>query len=339
MLIRGKDHIETNEQDLATAVGNHLNYGVPLATAGTGFAGTSATCRVSFVMGRKPLSPRLENLVQIHPGLAILRLAALLAEGEAEPDAESMDVLFEQVDAGFLLDTPPHEIWPELARGLMAPAPERMIRIFRECGALEQVLPEVSGLFGVPQIAETPAPVDLGDHLLLALAEAALCGAPLHVRFALLAMNAGKVDSPPEHLPVHYRHHERGRPRIEAMCARFQAPPECRSLALLALDEVERVHRVSKMRAGPVAVMLERLGAFSAPARFADLMTVCACDYRSYGDRSGQAYPKAALLDVAMKACEALDDKVFADDAQALAGARAEAIARAFCSQRWSEED
>ena len=289
-------------------------------------------------MGRKPPSPRFEHLAQTHPGLAILRLAALLGEAEAEPDAESLDVLFEQVDAGFLLDTPPQDIWPELARGLMTRAPERMIRIFRECGALEQILPEVANLFGVPQIAETPTPVDLGDHLLLALAEAALCGAPLPVRFALLAMNAGKANSPPEHLPIHYRHQERGRPRIEAMCDRLHAPPDCRSLALLALEEVERVHRVSKMRAGPVAVLLERLGAFSAPALYADLMMVCACDYRAYGDRSGQPYPKAALLDLAIKACAEIDEARLGD-AQALAGARAEAIARAFCSQRWADED
>ena len=79
-------------------------------------------------------------------------------------------------------------------------------------------------------------------------------------------MNVGKADSPREHLPVHYKHVERGGPRIEELCARFGAPAECRDLALLALAECERVHRVSKMRAGPVALMLERLGAFGTPS-------------------------------------------------------------------------
>jgi tRNA nucleotidyltransferase (CCA-adding enzyme) len=37
-------------------------------------------------------------------------------------------------------------------------------------------------------------------------------------------MNAGKTDSPREHLPVHYRHVERGQPRIEAICDRFGVP-------------------------------------------------------------------------------------------------------------------
>ena len=43
--------------------------------------------------------------------------------------------------------------------------------------------------------------------------------------------------------------------------------------------------------------MLERLGAFGASGLFERLMTVCACDYRAYAGRSGQVYPKAALLE------------------------------------------
>ena len=165
------------------------------------------------------------------------------------------------------------------------------------------VLPEVAALFGVPQIADDPPLVDLGDHLLRALNEAARRNEPLPVRFALLVMNVGKVDLPPEHLPVHYRHIDRGGPRIEAICDRFNAPRDCRDLALQALAECERVHRTSEARAGPVALMLERLGAFDAPDFFALLMEVCACDYCAYGERAGAAYPKAKLLEAAFKAC------------------------------------
>lgn len=283
----------------------------------------------------------LADLAQTHPGLSLLRMASLLAEAEAEPDAEALNVMFEQVDAGLLLDVAPCQIWPELVRGLMARSPSRMIRNLRECGALPHVLPEVAELFGVPQIADDPSPVDIGEHLLKALDEAALCHAPLAARFALLLMNVGKADSPREHLPFHYRHVERGTPRIEAICDRLAAPAQCRALALLALAECERVHRVSRARAGPVALMLERLGAFDAPGIFAELMIVCACDYRAYGDRSGQDYPKAALLDAAFRACAAAGAAAAPVDAvaaEAVRSARAAAIALAFHSQRWSDE-
>ena len=287
-------------------------------------------------------TPRLSpDFAQTHPSLGILRMASLLAEMEGEPDEEALNLMFEQVEAGFLTNTAPPEIWPELVRGLMGRSPSKMIRILRACGALPRILPEVAALFGVPQISDEATDVDLGEHVLKALAEAALSDAPLTARFALLVMNVGKADSPPEHLPVHYKHMDRGRPRIEALCERFGAPAECRDLAILSLAECERVHRVSKARAGPVALMLERLGAFDASGLFKRLMTVCACDYRAYAGRSGQVYPKAALLEIALEACaevEAIGISADASAVDARQSARAEAIALAFRSRRWSDE-
>ena len=290
-------------------------------------------------MDRK-FNAQLADLAQTHPALGLLRLAALLAEADAEPDDDALDLLFEQVDAGFLLDVAPTEIWPELVRGLMARSPAKMIRTLRDCGALAQILPEADALFGVPQIVDEPTPVDLGAHLLKSLSEAALCEAPLPARVALLLMNVGKADSPREHLPAHYRHMERGLPRINAICERLGAPSECRELALAAAAECERVHRASKTRAGPVALMLERLGGFDAPERFRQLMTVCACDYRAYGERSGQAYPKAALLETALAACAEIDRAGFSGPGgeEDLREARAVAIARVFVSRRWSDD-
>lgn len=285
-------------------------------------------------MADKDLPSFLMDLAQTDPTLGVLRHAGLLAEAEGAPEDEELDLLYGQIDAGLLLDAAPSDLWPELARGLMGPAPAKMLRILRDCGGLEQILPEIAALFGQPLLSDQPAEVDLGEHVLASLDEAAFCGAPLSVRFALLAMHVGKADSPREHLPVHYRHAERGRPRIEAMAARFGAPLDCRDLALVALSDGERVHRVSKMRAGPVALMLVRLGAFDAPEDFARLLTVCACDFRAFPGRSRQPYPKAVLLEAARAACA----EIAGEEGEALQQARALAIARAFQSQRWDSE-
>ena len=284
------------------------------------------------------------DLVQLRPGLGILRLSALYAEARGDFDEESLDSMFELMEAGVLEGTSPADMWPELMRGLMAPAPSRMIVALRECGALPIVLPEVAALFGVPQLADNAVGnVDLGYHLLNALSEASRCNAPLEVRFALLVMNVGKFDSPREHLPVHYRHIERGGPRIEAICRRFGAPDSCRELALLALAECERVHRVSEVRAGPIAAMLERLHAFDDRDLFTRLMTVCMCDYRSYENNFGKDYPKAAVLDKAIRACDdEVDDTMEPDEVgsaeamDAIRTARAAAIAEALRSVRWT---
>jgi tRNA nucleotidyltransferase (CCA-adding enzyme) len=268
---------------------------------------------------------------QTRPGLGVLRMAVLLADAEDSSGDDLPSLLAQQVEAGCLDDVPPAEAWEEILPGLMGRAPGRMLRILRGCGALERILPEVDALFGVPQISEGQGEVDLGELVIAALDDAAAIGAPLPVRFALLTMNLGKSDSPPEHLPIHYKHIQRGAPRIEAVATRFEAPAECRDLALLALAECERVHRVSEIRAGPVAAMLERLGAFDARERFDQLMMVCACDFRGHNLRSGRAYAKAGLLAAALEACAPLGDAASPE-------ARAEAIAIAFRSQRWSSE-
>jgi tRNA nucleotidyltransferase (CCA-adding enzyme) len=270
-----------------------------------------------------PISP---DLRQTQPALGLLRLAALSAGPDGLLDDESLELMFEQVETGALGGLAPAQAWQELELGLMGGKPSNMLRALYACGALSEVLPEVAAVFGVPQIADDPPQVDIGQHLLRVLDQAASCGAPLPVRFAALVMHVGKSDSPPEHLPVHYRHVDRGRPRIEAMCERFGVADDCREFALLALEECERVHRVSEVRAGPVADMLQRLGAFDRPERFELLLTLCACDYRAYGGRATQAYPKAVLLETARRACAG----VAHDD-------RAAAIATVFGSERWNK--
>lgn len=272
---------------------------------------------------------------QPHPSLGILRLAALSAGANSRLDDETLALMSQQVNAGVLNNIAPAEVWPELVAGLMSQTPSNMFGALHDCGALAIVLPEIAALFGVHQIANDPPQVDIGGHLLRVLDETAHCNAPLPVRFAALVMNVGKADSPPEHLPVHYRHIERGRIRIDALCERFGVPDDCRDMAMLALSECERVHRVSEVRAGPVAAMLERLGAFTDKERFEQLLLLCACDYRAYPGFTGRDYPKAALLKIALMACENMEASAVASET--LQEARAEAIAAVFHSERWSD--
>ncbi|WP_024879329.1 tRNA nucleotidyltransferase [Methylosinus sp. LW3] len=272
----------------------------------------------------------LPEFGQTDPGLGLLRMAALLAETDDDPGEETLDLMAEQVESGCLAGLDPADVWPELLLSLGGPAPGKAFRVLRICGALQIVLPEVDALFGVPQLSDGQNEVDLGAHLLRSLDEAGRRDAPLPVRFALLVMNVGKGDSPREHLPHHYKHIDRGGPRISGIAERFGVPADCVPLALTALSECERVHRASEVRAGPVAQMLERLGAFDAPESFALLMEVCSCDFTAHSGRSGEAYPKAVLLETARNACLPIEP--------ATPEARAEAIAQALRSQRWSSE-
>ena len=283
------------------------------------------------------MNPKLTNLLkpQPNPALSIMRIASLSADAHGSLDNETLEVMRDEVELGVMSYITPTELWLELVPGLMAHSPSNMVRALYDCGALAVILPEIAPLFGVYQIANDPQQVNIGYHILRVLDEAARCNAPLPVRFAALVMNLGKSDSPPEHLPVHYRHIERGRIRIESMCERIGVPEDCREVSLMALVECERIHRVTEVRAGPVASMLERLGAFVSPARFEQIMMLCACDYRAYPGYESSDYPKAFLLKAALKACSGIDETNLSADA--LQETRAAAIATAFRSERWSE--
>ena len=84
------------------------------------------------------------------PALTVLRMAALAASQDDGIDEDSLDLMYEQVAAGELADLAPDIIWRELARGLSARAPSRMLRALRECDALAVLLPEVDALFHLP---------------------------------------------------------------------------------------------------------------------------------------------------------------------------------------------
>ena len=91
-------------------------------------------------MASKPTPPQ-PDFWQTDPGLSVLRMAALIAEAEAEPDEETLDLLFEQVEAGLLVDTARADMWPELVRGLISRAPSIMIKTLAGCGASRKYCP------------------------------------------------------------------------------------------------------------------------------------------------------------------------------------------------------
>lgn len=278
-------------------------------------------------------SQALLDSLSLDPRLSLFAVAAGATMAGGELGEETLDDMATQVAGGALADLDARLVWPLLAEGLMGDQPSRMLAALTACGALERLLPEFTALFGHFQTGFDGEPVDIGRHQGRVLDVAAAGNAPLRVRLAVLLCNLGKADSPPQHLPSHYRHIDRCLPRIRNVCARFGIAAELEDFAILVAMELERVHRATRMRAGSMAALLERVGAFTDPGRFEDLLTVCACDYFAYPGNTTPAYPKATLLKQALVACLALPDPDEDDDeATALHERRAIAVARALRS-------
>lgn len=261
----------------------------------------------------------------------LLRLCLAAAHREAPGlNASELASMLSAVHMNALSQLSPAEAWAFLAEGLLAPYPAHFFDALRTCTGLKRWLPEVAALFGVPQLSDGPDPVDVGLHQLAVLQQTAQAGAPLAVRFAALMHKIGKGGTLPEIWPSHYKHEPRGQALLDGLLPRFAIPADTLDLARLVIDECDRVHRASDMRAGPIAAMLERVQALAQPQRFEHLLSVCTCDYAAYPGHSAAAYPKAPRLRRALAAYAGA--AVHGLAAEAALEARAEAIALALRS-------
>lgn len=209
--------------------------------------------------------------------LRLARFAARFPDFTIAP--ETLALMRQMVLAGEVDHLVPERVWQELARGLMAQRPSRMIEVLRDCGALARLLPEVDALFGVPQRAEFHPEIDTGAHVLLVIDQSARFGYPLPVRFAALLHDAGKALTPPEMLPRHPGHEEAGIAPVQAVCQRLKPPAACRDLALLVVRLHGKLHRTEAMRPASLVRLIEQTDALRRPERLEQLLQAAHCDH------------------------------------------------------------
>jgi len=264
----------------------------------------------------------------------ILRLARFAARfADFSVASETQSQMQQMVQAGEVDALVPERVWQELSRGLMEQKPSRMIAVLRGCGALARLFPELDQLFGVPQPAEHHPEIDTGAHLLLVLDACARAHAPLAVRFACLCHDLGKGLTLPEHLPRHIGHEGRGVPLVEALCARWRVPSDCKELAVLTAREHTHVHQSGGFSPEARLRLLERCDALRRPERFAGLLLACECDARGRAGLQERDYPQRARLQHDLARIQALDLQGISAQAMA-AGKRGPEIGRAVQAAR-----
>jgi tRNA nucleotidyltransferase (CCA-adding enzyme) len=239
--------------------------------------------------------------------LRVLRAARFAARFDFTVAPETMALMRRIAASGELQALAPERIWQELRRALNEAHPARFITVLRECGALAALLPEVDRLFGVPQPARHHPEIDTGEHILLALGQAARRAAPETVRFAVLVHDLGKGDTPADLLPAHHGHEERGVRLIGDLCARLRVPREHRELAVLAARLHTRVHRAEELRPATVIRLLDAADAFRRPQRFDELLEACVIDATGRAGLQDRDYPQAAYLRACLARAAAVD--------------------------------
>jgi tRNA nucleotidyltransferase (CCA-adding enzyme) len=208
-------------------------------------------------------------------------------------------------------------VWQELARALMQTQPSRFFQVLRDCGALARLLPEVDRLWGVPQTPEHHPEIDTGVHLMMVLDQAAELNAPLAVRFACLAHDLGKGQTPADRLPRHIGHEERGVRLLRTLCERLRVPNDCRELAEVVTREHGHIHQSLSLGAAALVRLLERCDALRKPERFENALLACWCDARGRLGKQDSAYPQRQRLMQALQLAQQVPAAQIAEQAQA----------------------
>lgn len=251
--------------------------------------------------------------------LRLARFAARFADFTVAPETEAL--MRAMVDDGEADALVPERVWQELARGLMEPAPSRMLEVLRRCGALARLLPEVDRLWGVPQRADYHPEVDTGVHLAMVMDMSARLQAPLAVRFACLCHDLGKGTTPADVLPRHIGHEQRSARLLQGVCERLRVPVECRELADVVAREHGNIHRSGELNPAALVRLLDRCDAWRRPQRFEEVLLACECDARGRGGKEDAPYPQRDRLRAALQAAQAVDTAAVAAQA-AREGAR-----------------
>mgnify|MGYP003586772340 FL=1 len=150
--------------------------------------------------------------------------------------------------------------WQELAPILSHPtnSPRLAVQAWYESGLLEQRLPEVHALFGIPQPPAHHPEIDTGVHTLMVTEQAWLRSKDPAVVFAALVHDLGKGVTPQDQWPKHTDHETNGVPLVKNVCARLGVPPDVEHLALMVCEFHLHGHRVFEMRPGSVVQWLEK---------------------------------------------------------------------------------
>lgn len=175
--------------------------------------------------------------------LRVARFAARFRFSVAPQTMELMRRMVSEGEADFLVA---ERVWQEFARGLLEAHPQAMFAVLEQCGALTRLAPELAALFSGSS----------RDALLASIERAAAAGAPLPVRFAILAWHAGPACES----------------EFSSLGQRLRAPMEERELAALACRCRSGIAQSRHAEAAGLLAVLKNADAFRRKARFEELL-------------------------------------------------------------------
>ena len=267
--------------------------------------------------------------------LRVARFAARYAHLGFRVADETMTLMQTMVNNDEVDALVAERVWQEMHKALTEKNPEAFIKVLKECGALERILPELNILFGIPQPEIYHPEIDTGVHTLMVLQQACTLSDDASVRFAALCHDLGKGATPVENWPSHHGHEQLGVKIIKQLCQRIKVPNEFRDLAAMTSNHHLHTHKALELKPSTVLKVLEQLDAFRRTERFDQFLIACLADIRGRKGFEQCDYPQAEFMQRALQAAKNIDMQPIKEMelkgeamAQAIRKARTSAIAK-----------
>lgn len=245
--------------------------------------------------------------------LRIARFAARYSDLGFKVAPETIALMKSMVKDGEADHLVAERVWKEMERALTEKSPGVFFETLLECDALAAILPEIHGLFGVPQRAEHHPEIDTGIHCLMVLEQASKLSSKTSVRLAALIHDLGKAQTPKDVLPRHIGHEQRSLPIIKEFCQRLRIPKEHSRLALQVAEFHTHCHRAMELRGSTLLKLFKSLDAFKRTELFGDFLLCCQADSQGRLGFEGRPYPQADYLRSALSVAELITAKEIQD--------------------------
>lgn len=236
--------------------------------------------------------------------LRVARFAAQFKHLGFSIATETQELLASMTDELSTLSA--ERIWVETCKALQCNSPQVFFETLHQANALNYWFPEVECLFGVPQPAKYHPEIDCGIHTMLVLQQATLLTDDLGVRFAALTHDLGKGTTPPDVLPSHHGHEDRGVAEVKKLCNRLLVPKEIAQLAALCCRYHTHVHLCEELRSTTMLKVLDAFDLWRRPHRFANLLLLCKADTRGRTGKEKSKYRRGEYFAKVAEAAQAV---------------------------------
>ena len=304
-------------------------------------------------LGQQDLDNRILRHVSeafIEDPLRVLRVARFAARYHKygfRIAEETLALMQEISDSGELKLLTPERVWQEMKLSLEdggqnAGNPEVFFQVLQQCGALAQLWPELSILWGIPNPAQWHPEICSGVHTMMVLEQAVMLTQSLPedkkdyrtaIRFATLCHDLGKGLTPDSLWPSHKGHESSGLPLVEKICKHLKVPTHYKQLALKVCEFHLHCHKAFELKPSTILKMFDKLDVWRKPEDFEFFLMACKADFLGRLGFENRPYPQAILLQKAADSARRITAKAFVEEGlkgfaikEAMAKARLDAI-------------